>query len=228
VPLRKTIHDVRYTERALKPYVSAIGQLSLAWNDLHEQLAAIFHVLLDRGVRRLDERGIELDTDERPIKLWNSAKFDRPKRELLRAAIETVTDEERESFPKLLDDLTWLLKRADALEDARNDAVHSPLMYIGSARLMREAFGSMIMPNLLYGNPRGTKLAKKDLLNEFRWCRDSALALRDFANLISGSLALGTVALPWPDRPSLPNRGEKKTSRQAQSRPAPRAARSGG
>lgn len=209
----------RFTERELKPCVSAIGRLSLAWNALHEQLVAIFHVLLDRGIRKLDEYGMEDDVDERPIKLWNSAKFDRPKRELLRVVIETVTDEERASFPKLVDDLTWLLQRADWLEDARNDAVHSPLLYIGATKAMREAFGIIIMPNLLYGNPHSAKLAKKGLLNEFRWCRDTVLALRDSANLISGSLALGTALLLWPDRPFLPNRGEKKASRRAQSRP---------
>lgn len=29
----------RFTETPFKPYVIAIGQLTLAWNDLHEKLA---------------------------------------------------------------------------------------------------------------------------------------------------------------------------------------------
>jgi hypothetical protein len=38
----------RFTETPFKPYyVIAIGQLTLAWNDLHEKLAALFCLLMD-------------------------------------------------------------------------------------------------------------------------------------------------------------------------------------
>jgi hypothetical protein len=193
-----------------------------AWNALHEQLAAIFYKLLDRQVTRLDEYGMEGDGDERPIKLWTSSKFDRPKREMLKAVIDTLSDEEQAAFPKLAEEVTWILQRADSLEDARNDAVHSPLLLLGSTKVTQAIFGDMVIPDLMHGNPRSMKLARKDLLIEFRWCRDTSLVLRDFASQTSGSLALGVAVFPWPDRPSLPNRGLKKTPRSAQSRLAPK------
>jgi hypothetical protein len=220
---RKKSNRERFTERELRPYVTAIGQLSLAWNALHEQLAAIFRLLLDRQITKIDEYGMEDGGDERPIKLWTSSKFDRPKRDMLKAAVSTITEEERSAFPKLVEDVTWILQRADSLEDARNDAVHSPLLLLGSNKATREVFGSaFVIPDLLHGNPRGIKLAQKDLLLEFRWCRDAALILRDFAYRISGSLSLGVVVFPWPERPSLPNRGEKSKRRPARSHLAPK------
>jgi hypothetical protein len=32
----------RFTAKAIRPYAEAIGQVALAWNDLHETLGTIF------------------------------------------------------------------------------------------------------------------------------------------------------------------------------------------
>jgi hypothetical protein len=212
----------RFTETPFKPYVIAIGQLTLAWNDLHEKLAALFCLLMDH--QEEDDALID-DTlatpedwherDARLIGIWNSSNFDRPRREMLKAVIANSRQDHRKAFLKLIDDMTWVLQRADSLEEMRNNAVHSPLVLIGGPRSAKLCLGRT--PAMVLGNPRAIKLAQKDLLTEFRWCRDATLVLRDFVSRIDQSLSLGTRIYPWPSRPSLPNRGQKKTPRSQRS-----------
>jgi hypothetical protein len=70
-----------------------------------------------------------------------------------------------------------------------------------------------VIPNLRLNNSRAAKLVDKNLKGElsedFRWCRDSILILRDYAVFLE--LALTVEYCPWPDRPRLPKRGQKKT-----------------
>jgi hypothetical protein len=196
---RKTYSPEKFTGRNYRPYVIALGQLALAWNDLHEDIALLFIELLANG------RAYPA-TD-----IWNSANFDRPRRAMLKAVIGTQ-DDRFKRCPKLAEDVTWLLDEADKLEDARNDAIHSPL-----TTFTPDNFGSIdhIAPSLAFDNRRAMKLARKDLLTEFRWCRDASLVLRDFAEQIYEAVAARTA---WPDRPSLPNRGQKK---RRQNQPPP-------
>jgi hypothetical protein len=69
-PEKRRRHAV--TSQVYKPYVMAIGQLALAWNELHESLALLFIELLASG------RAYPA-TD-----IWNAATFDRPKRQLIK------------------------------------------------------------------------------------------------------------------------------------------------
>lgn len=119
------------------------------------------------------------------------------------------------TYPRLVEDLSWLLQEADKLEDKRNDAIHSPLVFLdfdGDPTLK-----GYVIPFDAFGNPRALKLAQKDLLAEFRWCRDASIVLRHFATDLYDAVAARDA---WPDRPSLPNRGQKRT-RQGQRPPAP-------
>lgn len=204
---RRSTRD-RFTEKAYQSHVMAIGQLALAWNALHESLASIFHLLLDR---QLEEHET---IDPMPIALWLSVKFDRPKRQLLKALIETEQKEFKEAFPSFESDLLWILQEVDSLEDARNTAIHSPLVYFEWLVDTNNPSKGTILPNLIYGNERAFKLARKDMLTEFRWCRDTALVFRDFVELINTCLSFGVELNPWPDRPSLPNRGQKTKPRR--------------
>jgi hypothetical protein len=231
---KRNFRRQRFTERAYTPYVLAIGQLALAWNDLHEQLAGLFCKILDRQEGYTQNEGEDDETyfirttledqdDPRPIALWNSAKFDRPRREMLKAAVSTINKEWQQAFPKFIPEMTWVLQRTDALEDSRNDAVHSPLMLIGNllvgAMSDKGHSVSMIMPSLLQSNPRAQKLLQKELLPEYRWCRDASLTLRDYVMDITISMQFGTALTPWPDRPSLPNRGQKRKPQAARRHP---------
>lgn len=67
-----------------------------------------------------------------PIKLpgsvWQSAHYDRPKRHMLKAAILNQTEDFETRFPLLKDDLLYIIGQADTVEEARNNAIHAPLL----------------------------------------------------------------------------------------------------
>jgi hypothetical protein len=75
-PERKT-H--RFTEPGYARYATAIGQLCLAWNDLHEKLGMLF--LAAMGATNAPKLA----------KVWHSSNFDRPKRLMLSACIEEAS-----------------------------------------------------------------------------------------------------------------------------------------
>lgn len=61
-PRAKLVRGERFTDRIFKPYVTAIGELALAWNDLHEKLGWLFYLYIDTG-------------DEQGSRLWNAPQF---------------------------------------------------------------------------------------------------------------------------------------------------------
>jgi hypothetical protein len=180
-----------FAEPEFEPYALAIGRLALAWNDLHERLAHLFWILMGAGFA------------DRPIALWNSANFDRPRREMLKAAAGAASPRELEQFPRMADDIKWLCDRTEDFENIRNDAVHSPLFLAGSWT----PFGipaTRVFPNDLLQNTRAARLIGKDLLAEFSWCYSSVIVLRDFAAFLDRALTAEGAA--WPDRLALPAR----------------------
>lgn len=212
-------HAKRYTARVFDPYTKAIGQLALAWNDLHESLAALFATIM---LGRPPTEGEAVDFA--PLFVWYSSKSDRAQREMLRGAIRyhqpsgglkppTVWASLR---PILYEEVKWLLDRSDALEEDRNNAIHSPLFTTDGTALQGTG-RQRVMPAFWQFHPRAMKLNKKeDLLIEFRLYRDIALSLADYAHLMDVSLT-NPASRPWPDRPSLPTR-ERKTTHPNQKR----------
>lgn len=197
----------RFTERQFAPYVTAIGQLVLAWNSLQEMLGWTFEIVLVGTIATADNNQLPQIRGA-----WNSLNSDRDKRKLLRAAGAALTRLQQRTFPKLYADLKWTLDRADALEDDRNNAVHSPLMLLSakySAALQQAGIQDRVMPETMRGNRRALRLEENELLTEFRRCRDTALVLRDFITEIDR--ALRSVDYSWPERPSLPTRGPKNS-----------------
>jgi len=178
---------VTYTHAAFRPYALALGQLALAWNGLHETLGVLFCSVMGGGIAN------------QFLAVWHALKADRAQRDILLAAARTNI---RGPQPvKFIKDIEWVCKQADALEDKRNDALHSPLWGY------KRGAHTTILPMAGFGHVRATKLfEKKDLIKEFRWCRDSAIILRDFAEAIDWALA--DYNRLWPERPSLPNRGD--------------------
>ena len=200
----------RYTAKEFRPYVAALGQLALAWNDLQESLAGVFWTTMMNGPPRAGDI-----VDHRPLRIWHAIRSDRSQKEMLRAVISThyQIDWNR---PKFTDDVRWLLGVADNLENARNDAIHSPLFYVDRS-LYGSAFpGKTIAPAAWLSNPRAVSLAKRaDLLAEFRYCRDTAVTLSDFAREMDSALI--NPRRPWPGRPQLPNRGDGRGAKQRSS-----------
>jgi hypothetical protein len=181
------------TNRAFGPYVTALGQLALAWNSLHETLAVLFSMVMGGGYVG------------QYLAIWHEIKVDRAQRDILLAAARA--DQLRgPKYPRLVSDLEWICAKANTVEDARNDALHSPLW--GS---QRGPGYTLVMPATGLGHVRAQKLQAKDLLSEFRWCRDASLVLTEFARELD--TAMSEFGLAWPDRPVWPNRGQTKKSR---------------
>lgn len=172
-----------YSTDKYRPYVSAIGELTLTWNALHETLCLLFTTVMGGGPAN------------QSLAVWHAIPNDRTQRKVLLAAVQSDL---RGALPKqYLEDVAWLCKQIDNLEETRNNALHSPLTLFGP-----------IKPSTSLGHVRAEKLAKRDLLSEFAWCRDTAIALSGFAFAIDEALADYTQT--WPDKPMPVNRGAKK------------------
>jgi hypothetical protein len=180
-----------FTSAAFKPYALAIGQATLSWNYLHEVLADAF-VHFGGGSHAI----------------WFSSALDRPRREMLRAAVNDVSLGESDVQKSIRAEMLWILGQAESLEDVRNNAVHSPLVFMSEE--LADIFGrerSGVSPLIFRGNPRALKLAQKDLLTEFRWLRDMARVLAEHSTAVMRTWAHAAPSLPR--RPALPNRGLK-------------------
>ena len=183
--------------------MTIIGQVALSWNDLCNRFANLFWIILGAGFSPI------------PLAAWNSIPADRTQRNMLRAAAKAALPYYRieTRYPTALADVDWLIVEAGKLEDVRNDAIHSPLLLLGSGgwpavgqpimiepaeiplTFQRGSTGSkrpspagLIIPDYALANPRALKLAQKDLLPEFRWCRDTAIALRDYCDRVADAL----------------------------------------
>jgi hypothetical protein len=196
-----------YTGKEFRPYALAIGQAALAWNGLHEALAMLFWTLLGGGF---------IDT---AAGVWNSAGFDRARRGMVRGALDGTTERARIQHPKMMSDIKFLLDRADELENARNDVVHTPLYRLHRWGGMIPRTAETALPDVIFRNARALNIAKKqDILAEFRWCRKQGAALRQYAMRLDRALTSQGAA--WPKRPILPNRGHKKSQSHVKRRDA--------
>jgi hypothetical protein len=202
-------HTHRFTEQPFGRYAIIIGQANLAWNDLHIKLISVFQLVCSLSFPGSKENNyLHLKSHY----IWNSSQSDRASRAMLKAALGGMSPDEKTRYPKLIEDVEWLLTETAKLEDMRNNIIHTPLLLITKSDLFSE-LNNKVFPNSL--SARGGKLAGKDVLKEYRWCRDSASVLRDYAEAIQLTLYFHSVGrLPldaWPHRPPLPNRGQKKS-----------------
>jgi hypothetical protein len=203
----------RFTEPYFEPYAKAIGQLLLAWNDLHERLASLFVMAMGGG------------WVDRPLGIWHSVRSDYSKRRLLREAIAKLPDNEKANREKLTDEIEWILDASDKLEGLRDDSAHTPLHYLMMGNLLTladllavsdiyQAMSSGVFPDTSFQNPRAMQLdkKKKDLLIECRYARERITVLRDYAIAIDAAWA--NARLAWPDRPILPERKSRQARRR--------------
>jgi len=180
-----------FTDKAFRPYALALGEIALAWNDLHVSLSFVFCSIL--GVGNFNIGPFQA--------IWQKITNDRMQRNVLVAVAKEAEFalSSREQF----EDIKWLCDQATNLEDFRNDALHSPLWGIGPKN---------IAPVTGLGHPRATKLYGKDLLAEFRLCRESITTLRNYAMQIDECLQ--TRHGGWPKRPKMPRRPSVPTDRK--------------
>jgi hypothetical protein len=203
----------RYTSSEFKPYVTALGQLALAWNDLQESLAALFWTLMTPIPITSETVNYYM-----PLRIWATIKSDRTQRDLLKTVIRySKTDWRHETWRE---DLDWLVERVRSLEDSRNDAIHSPLFSVEKS-LYGFASSGKVAPAQWLFNPRAIKLSERsDLLAEFHFCRDSAIILSEYAQMIDRALVHPKRA--WPNKPSLPSRKPKTTPPNPRPQPPPK------
>ncbi len=181
-------HSLPFTDKAFRPYALALGEIALAWNDLHVSLSFVFSTIL--GVGNFNNVGLSQA-------IWQQITSDRMQRNVLVAVAEeaTLAFASREQF----EDIRWLCDQATRLEDFRNDALHSPLWGVGKKER------PYIAPVTGLGHLRATKLYGKDLLAGYRRCRDAITALRNYAMQIDECLQRRHSG-NWPKRPKLPPR----------------------
>jgi hypothetical protein len=186
-----------YSHPAFRLYVIALGQLTLMWNEFHEMLALLYCSVM--GVRP----GIAIDQH---IAVWHALKVDRAQRDiLLAAAINNIL---LDAPPTFINDIKWICERADVVEDVRNNAIHSPLFGIDYGE-----DGKIIAPSTSLGHVRAQSLAKKELLSEFRWCRDASNCLKEYVFAVHSAIFEG-FSTPWPDRPAWPTRQDTNAKKQ--------------
>jgi hypothetical protein len=193
-------HRPNFTEPVFQSYVRATGQLLLAWNDLHEQLSILFVMGMGGG------------WVNRPLAVWHGPTGqtrDKAKRDMLRAAMRDMPDDEKAGRPKLVAEIEWILDAANKLEGFRDDAAHTPLRYLfrGVVPDMKTA-GTF--PNTTFQNPRAIRIEQKgkDMVAEFRYARERCIVLRDYTIAIEA--AWSNKRLSWPDRPDLPERKPRR------------------
>jgi hypothetical protein len=188
-------------QRAYEAYALAVGQVAYTWNFLQDKLGQLFVAVTDIN-------------DRIALSIWYSSDNDRVQRGMLKAAIVASKDDRwLPRLPNAKDDLIWVIERANAWANDRNNSIHAPttMATIDSTMEMTASLAGYIN-----GHPRARNLWGKRLLIEFARCAAVAETLSDFAD--KAALALRDDTKPWPDRPSQLTHGQK-TSPQAQPRP---------
>jgi hypothetical protein len=198
-------HEQRERERrrVFRPVAVELAWLIYEWNRLHAGMGELFAVLVPH--------------ESQPVltAVWHTLTAERIQWDMLKNGAAAA-----KFLPKgSQEDINWLIKQMDNLGGKRNDAVHSPLIFVNDY----SAETIDIMPFLFLGNPRArslflaTKKEKTDLITEFGWYRDHLARLATFAQHLA-------IAIPrhpnfeWPERPQLPTR-EQFAKGKAKRRP---------
>jgi hypothetical protein len=204
---KRSLDSERYTSAEFKPYVAAIGQIALAWNDLHETLCSLFATLT--GVL-VDDGMLEA--------AWQSLPSDRAKRGMLKAAIQQMSYDAKKHNPLAQNEMKWFFGQLDRLEEDRNNAIHAPLSTFShpSWQLLAKALDLPVVrhpgvqPDDVRSNRRAANLKNKRLLDEYRCVRDEIIAFREYAEEVESSWNWTEKGNDtWPQRPILPKRGDR-------------------
>jgi hypothetical protein len=187
-----------------RPCAAELGTLVYVWNGLQENLADLFW-----AVTEIKNGGI-------PFAIWHSTQNDRAQRSMLRAATEARFKNTLEKYqnPPACELIIWLLSETDKLSERRNNSIHSPFWFVTAPGPVQ------MVPNDFQHNPRAQKLKGKELLNEFKLNRETAAILAEFTHRLTMSIRNPQIA--WSDKPSLPNRGQKKSPQSQPRQPRPK------
>lgn len=171
-----------FNEKKFEPFIRAIGQSTLLWNDLHEWLAHLYCIAIGGGYIN------------KHLRVWNSIANDRAKRDMLLAAAKYnfVEDKGRRQTPldaKSFEAIKYLYDECQKLEEDRNNAIHAPLW--------KSLSDGEVYPSSAFGNQRAKKLENKSLLKEYQSCETqhtySATTLCCFMRLCATGASHGLI-----------------------------------
>jgi hypothetical protein len=180
----------------MQPHAARIGQLVIAWNELHETLSKLFELVVDSPHRKMG------------VSIWHSTDNDFAQRKMLRAAI----GRSKKLKPPQSEDIIWVLNRIDdTLRHNGNDVVHSPYLHIYG---LAKASKLHVMPDVHSESPRAKSLFNKmvadGLAEHIEEATQLADRLGDFANNMFRTI-LNPTERSWQQRPKLP-RAHRKAS----------------
>jgi len=177
-----------FKQPEFQEYTRALGEMVLAWNDLHLELSGLFGTIIGIHNKII------------PSAMWNAVNSDRSQRELISAVTNLNENTLGLNIPDhVRKETRFILKRATALEDFRNDALHAPIV---------SGQDGEIIPFSGMGNKRARKLSSKnDTLKDIHIFYEEVIILRDYVFHITDAMR---HTRPWPDRPKMPNRERPK------------------
>jgi hypothetical protein len=183
--------------QASRVYATRLGQLIFAWNNLHDNLSKLFELAVDSPSRKIG------------VSIWYSTESDFAQRKMLRAAIERTT---KLSKPQR-DDIIWMLNRIDeSLRHHRNDAIHSPYVFI---QHFSDTSRILVIPDPSSDSPRAKSLMNKGAQNLKAYLEENtelAELLNDYAADMFKAI-LNPSGRRWPNKPELPHARRKKIGR---------------
>ena len=195
-------------------HATALGNIAIAWNSLHELLGVTFTMLMDPA------------SYVHSWAVWHSMRSDTQQRTTLGAVLDSAL---KGPPNPVLPEYEWLLGRIKPGE--RNASLHSPYGVIVENRALK------FIAIDTSGHPLARKLQeKKDLLAEFIAYEARILAAVEFVRHLNKLLANNKIA-PLPTRPDLllneqettrgpkPPRNTKKARRRQQQASRAKAAR---
>ena len=168
--------------KLFESHAADVGRVALSWNTLHDALGELFAEVISP-----DGRSVALAA-------WQAVQSDRSKRKML----DGVSVAALGSDAKFTQEVKWANGQLNALEDNRNDAVHSPYS------VLIEDGALKVVPYVFAGSVRARKLQGKNLELELRSYSTNMDRLRDFARGLLGKSLSPASDPSWPERPKLP------------------------
>lgn len=201
-----------FARDALKLHARRVGEIVWAWNFLQSRLFQLFWILTTPTNHKI-AHGI-----------WHSIQSDKTQRELVMAAAKgALTDR-----PDRVEDIRWILDRAEALSPFRNAAAHTTMLFLQTLPATR------MVPD--FTSSRGgalERLLDAPLDESWQKIKGDLWVLAGFTQYVAYNLHVPETFRTLPNRPHLqsipPSRRQSKqvqdqhraAKRQRQRRPAP-------
>jgi hypothetical protein len=181
-------------DKMFKPYAFELGKLVYRWNRMQESLCKLFW------------RVLGFENGNVPIAIWNVIPSDRMQRSVLMAGATDQFGEGSQEYEAV----KWIVDQANSLADGRNDALHTPYVFLTSDT------GTTFVPNYIYGNARAKKLKDKDLMAHLKYYQEWADVIGHYAERVRFSMNAPTR--PWPEMPTRPTLKPSSPRKRSQSR----------